>query len=38
MEKINYETPESRIIELQLSYTVLQQVSGDDGMEEGGEV
>ena len=38
MEKINYETPESRIIELQMSDTVLQQVSGDDGMEEGGEV
>lgn len=39
--KMNYyESPESKIIELQMSDTLLQQTSGGDdgGMEEGGEV
>ena len=38
MKKNYYESPKSKIIELQMSDTLLQQVSGDDGMEEGGEV
>lgn len=38
MKKNYYEIPKSRIIELQMHDTILQQASGDDGMEEGGEV
>ncbi len=39
MKKNYYESPESKIIMLQLSDTLLQQASGNDGgMDEGGEV